>query len=199
MIKILKSLTRQSVAKLNPHIKKPQTKTKKMHNYFYIDANNNAIGYDDLNEIKNLINIGVIHEHTKIFNRYGKEVSRKQILTETTKQNIYNETNTKTNYNLPKTPKTPYKKTPYHRINRVRIICEILSTTSLFLGYFATLVTFIIFSYKNNATISLLILIGGLATSTYLWLLLGFSADLLKWMLNTAADLNEISRFTHDE
>jgi hypothetical protein len=163
-----------------------------MHNYFYLDANNNVIGYDNLDEIKHLINIGVIHEHTKIYNRYGKEVSRKQILTETkqqTKQNINNTTNTETIYNP---PKIPHKNISYHRINTVRIICEILSTISLNLGYLTSFIIFMIFLCYYKITLAFLILVGGFAISTYLWLLLGFSADLLTWMLNIAADLHEI-------
>jgi hypothetical protein len=174
-----------------------------MHNYFYLDANNYVIGYDNLDEIKHLIKIGIIHEHTKIYNRYGKEVSREQILTETklqTKQNPNNEINIEAVYKPTKIPIISYKNTSYRRIVTVKIICEILSTVSLFLGYIVSFIVFIIFLHYNKVAFAFLILIGGFAISTYLWLLLGFCADLLKWMLNISTDLHEIkSRSIHNE
>jgi cellulose synthase/poly-beta-1,6-N-acetylglucosamine synthase-like glycosyltransferase len=182
-----------------------------MYNYYYIDVNNRVIGYDNIEDIKHLIKIGIITPQTKIYNRYGKEISKNQILnTQQTKQNFFtdnisdskNTNNNNSHVNF--TNSMPIEKflkalslhdeSSYPRISEMIIILEILSKIFLYLGtLLSTIVSIIIYHYFNIILASLT-LFSGLIASVIFWLLLGFGADLLKLKLNIAADLNEIKK-----
>jgi hypothetical protein len=71
MVKILKSYTRQSVAKLNPHIQKQQNPKNKM--LYYYDKQGNKIGPTDIETLKKLAESKKINPETIITNKKGKK------------------------------------------------------------------------------------------------------------------------------
>jgi hypothetical protein len=172
-----------------------------MYNYYYTDVNNHVIGYDNIEDIKYLIKIGIITPQTKIYNRHGKEISKNQIFTTPPKKSVQNSptdniSETKNSIHIDKFLKElyTYEKSSYRQINTMIAILEILSNIFLYLGSIISSVAFIIILHYNNTVLAFLVFISGFIASIILWFLSGFGADLLKLKLNIASDLNEIKK-----